>query len=158
VIRLRLIWVGKARARSPESQLCERYIKRLRIYANVDELTIKPLAGSNRDPEETRRKESERISAALDSRAWLALCDERGRQMTSPSLAGWLDARALDARPIDFVIGGAMGVAEDLRKRADFMLSFSSMTLPHALARVLLWEQLYRACCIRAGHPYHHEG
>ena len=87
------------------------------------------------------------------------LLDERGKQLTSPGLAKLIQQRREMSDPnIIFIVGGSMGVSPDLRQRANYVLSLSQMTLPHALARVIVLEQIYRALCIQASHPYHHEG
>jgi 23S rRNA (pseudouridine1915-N3)-methyltransferase len=88
--------------------------------------------------------------------ALLAVLDERGKMLSSPDfadmLAGWRDAGRSD---LALVIGGADGIAPELRARADFALSFGQMVWPHMLVRVMLSEQLYRAASILAGSPYH---
>jgi 23S rRNA (pseudouridine1915-N3)-methyltransferase len=84
------------------------------------------------------------------------LLDSRGRQMTSEAFAAWLGARRdQGTRHIAFAIGPADGWSGDARAKAQLLLSFGQMTLPHSLARLVLAEQLYRACTILAGHPYH---
>lgn len=84
------------------------------------------------------------------------LLDSRGRQMTSTAFAEWLGARRDEGiRHIAFAIGPADGWSEAARRRANLLLSLGPMTLAHALARVVLAEQVYRACTILAGHPYH---
>ncbi|MDJ0838547.1 MAG: 23S rRNA (pseudouridine(1915)-N(3))-methyltransferase RlmH [Acidobacteriota bacterium] len=155
-MRLKLIWVGRENRRDPESELCRRYRERLRPHGRLEETVIKSVQSGN--TEETREKESRKILDALDSRDFVVLCDERGKGQSSPELARFLEQRERDARRPVWIIGGAMGVSAALRQRADFMLSLSKMTLPHALARVVLLEQIYRAFTIKAGHPYHHEG
>ncbi len=85
----------------------------------------------------------------------VVLLDERGRQLTSKSLAERLSVWQSDGRNLSFVIGGPDGVPDTVRQRADFTWSLSGLTLPHGLARVLLAEQLYRAWSLQAGHPYH---
>lgn len=96
------------------------------------------------------------LENAVPDGAIMAVLDERGKDMTSPgfakTLAGWRDD---GRRDVAFVIGGADGVLPDLRKKADFSLSFGRMVWPHMLARVMLAEQLYRAAAILAGTPYH---
>ena len=77
--------------------------------------------------------------------------DERGRDLTTAQFA------ALLAEPTAFVIGGADGLDPAIKRRASVLLRLSSLTLPHALAQVILCEQLYRAATIRTGHPYHRE-
>lgn len=84
------------------------------------------------------------------------LLDSRGRQMTSQAFASWIAARRdQGTRQIVFAIGPADGWTDDARGKAQLLLSLGPMTLPHSLARLVLAEQLYRACTILAGHPYH---
>jgi 23S rRNA (pseudouridine1915-N3)-methyltransferase len=86
----------------------------------------------------------------------LVLLDSGGRQMTSESFAAWLGARRDEgARHIVFAIGGADGWTAAGRQRAQLLLSLGPMTLAHSLARLVMAEQIYRACTILAGHPYH---
>lgn len=155
--RILAVWVGREHKRDPETQLCQRYLERISRYFRIEQKVIKPLQTGSDDT--IRKRESEKILETIDNRDTLIMCDERGKQLSSPELAQWMGGRfdAADRRLV-FVIGGAMGVTDELRRRADFMLSLSRMTLPHALARVVLFEQIYRALSIRAGHPYHHEG
>jgi 23S rRNA (pseudouridine1915-N3)-methyltransferase len=99
--------------------------------------------------------EGELIVARLGQSEQVILLDERGRQMTSKSLAGKLSDWQIDGRDLCFVIGGPDGVADSCKQRADFTWSLSQLTLPHGLARVLFAEQLYRAHSLQTGHPYH---
>ena len=86
----------------------------------------------------------------------VVLLDSRGRQMSSEAFAGWLGARRDEgSQHIVFAVGGASGWTETARKRAQLLLSFGPMTLAHALARLVMAEQLYRAFTILTGHPYH---
>ncbi len=99
--------------------------------------------------------EGEQILSKLDSTEQVVLLDERGKPLTSKSLATKLSDWQSDARDLCFVIGGPDGVSESCRQRADFTWSLSTLTLPHGMARVLLSEQLYRAWTLQSGHPYH---
>ena len=99
--------------------------------------------------------EGEFILARLGDSEQLVLLDERGKQMTSKSLATKLHDWQSDGRDLCFVIGGPDGVSETVRRRADMAWSLSQLTLPHGLARVVLSEQLYRAWSLQTGHPYH---
>ena len=84
------------------------------------------------------------------------LLDSRGRQMSSEAFAGWLGARRDEgSQHIVFAVGGSSGWSETALKRAQLLLSFGPMTLAHALARLVMAEQLYRAFTILTGHPYH---
>ena len=88
--------------------------------------------------------------------AMLVLLDSRGRQMASESFAAWIGKqRDQGARQIVFAIGPADGWSDEARRRAQLLLSLGPLTMAHALARLVLAEQLYRACTILAGHPYH---
>ncbi len=83
--------------------------------------------------------------------------DERGRELSTRELADWLSTRVQQGQDLAFLIGGADGLAPEVLARSHFTLSLSRLTLPHALVRVLLSEQLYRAHCILTHHPYHRD-
>ena len=102
-------------------------------------------------------REAQRIRAQLPARCRLVVLDERGEDLATTALAQRLAAWQLEAAPVAIVIGGPDGIAPELRAQADQTLRLSSLTLPHALVRVLLAEQLYRAWSINAQHPYHRE-
>lgn len=99
--------------------------------------------------------EGELILGKLTPDERIVLLDERGKQLTSKTLAARLSDWQSDGRDLCFVIGGPDGVSERCRQRADFIWSLSDLTLPHGLARVLLAEQMYRAWSLASGHPYH---
>jgi 23S rRNA (pseudouridine1915-N3)-methyltransferase len=99
--------------------------------------------------------EGELILAKLSAMEQVILLDERGKQMTSKSLATRLSEWQTDGRDLCFIIGGPDGVSDTVRQRADRLWSLSELTLPHGMARVLLAEQLYRAWSLQTGHPYH---
>lgn len=109
------------------------------------------------DGARARRLEAARIVAAIPGGAVVVALDERGAQLTTRELAGWLSGWMAEGVSPAFVIGGPDGLDPDLGRRADRLLGLSRLTLPHALARVLLAEQLYRAACIIKGHPYHRD-
>ena len=104
-----------------------------------------------------REREAQRIREAVPPRARLVLLDERGSDLNSAKLASRLATWQQDAQAVALVIGGPDGVDDTLRAQAAETLRLSSLTLPHALVRVVLAEQLYRAWSINAGHPYHRE-
>jgi 23S rRNA (pseudouridine1915-N3)-methyltransferase len=99
--------------------------------------------------------EAARIRAAVPRDASLVALDERGKDWTTQQLADQLRRWRDSAEDVAFAIGGADGLDPDLKQKARTLLRLSSMTLPHALARVMLAEQLYRASSMLAGHPYH---
>lgn len=150
-------WVGKERGKEPEAALCSLYLERINLYLKAEERVVKPCVGGSADT--VRQKEGEKLAALLEPRDYLILLDERGKTLSSPGLAELIQGRRDQGDPrLVFLVGGAMGLCPSLRQRADFMLSLSKMTLPHALARVVIMEQVYRAMCIAHSHPYHHEG
>jgi 23S rRNA (pseudouridine1915-N3)-methyltransferase len=110
---------------------------------------------SGNDTKQAVAKEGERMCAALPSSAYVVALQVTGRAMTSEQLASFLQARANDGRDVVFCIGGPDGLATAIDTRADFKWSLSALTLPHALARVMVAEALYRAVSIVKGHPYH---
>lgn len=111
--------------------------------------------GKNDKSQRAMAAEGERILSKLGSTEQVVLLDERGKQLTSKSLAARLTDWQSVARDLCFVIGGPDGVSDSCRQRADFTWSLSPLTLPHGMARVLLSEQLYRAWTLQSGHPYH---
>lgn len=103
----------------------------------------------------TVKAEAERIRAALPKDAIKVIMDERGADPTSTKLAQQINRWGDQGRPIAFIIGGADGIDPGLKAEADFTLRLSSLTLPHAMARVLLLEQIYRSWSLLHNHPYH---
>jgi len=101
--------------------------------------------------------EGEQILSRIRANEKVVLLDERGKQLTSQSLATRLIDWQADGRYLCFVIGGPDGVTDACRQRADTIWSLSDLTLPHGLARVLFSEQMYRAWSLQTGHPYHRE-
>jgi 23S rRNA (pseudouridine1915-N3)-methyltransferase len=99
--------------------------------------------------------EASRIRSALPAGGVTVVLDERGKAMSTLQLARLLERWRQDGRDVTFVIGGADGIDDELKKEADLALALSALTLPHSLCRVLLAEQLYRAASVLAGHPYH---
>ncbi|HKU15030.1 MAG TPA: 23S rRNA (pseudouridine(1915)-N(3))-methyltransferase RlmH [Steroidobacteraceae bacterium] len=100
-------------------------------------------------------REGERMLAALPASCYVVALQIAGRSMSSEQLAKFLESRAQDGRDVAFCIGGPDGLAPKIDERADMRWSLSALTLPHALARVVLAEALYRAVSIIKRHPYH---
>jgi 23S rRNA (pseudouridine1915-N3)-methyltransferase len=109
------------------------------------------------DGARARQFEAERILAALPAGCLPVVLDERGAQVTTRELATWLHGWIGEGTPPAFVIGGADGLDASVKARAGKLLGLSKLTLPHAMARVILAEQVYRAVCIIKGHPYHRD-
>ncbi len=109
----------------------------------------------NESSQKAMAAEGEQILAKLVATEQVVLLDERGKELSSRTLAARLADWQSDSRDLCFIIGGPDGVPDTIRQRADFIWSLSQLTLPHGMARVLLAEQLYRAWSLQAGHPYH---
>lgn len=152
-MRLIVAAVGKPR-HAPVAAAIREYEDRARRYwpLHVYEVKDEPVRAAN--TELVRRREAERLTAAV-GHARLIACDVGGRQMSSSEFATWVQQLREAAVDAAFVIGGAYGLADELAQRATARLSFSSWTLPHELARLVLAEQLYRAGTILRGEPYH---
>lgn len=134
------------------------YARRLRSRLPVKLTEIEPgRRGKGIANERAMGEEGRRILAALDDDTHLVMLDERGQQRGSVALSEWLGERMRAGRGLAFAIGGPDGFAPQVRARAQETWSLSQLTLPHALVRVLLIEQLYRAVTLQDGHPYHRE-
>jgi 23S rRNA (pseudouridine1915-N3)-methyltransferase len=156
-MRVRVIAVG-TRAPGWVRTACEDYITRLgsHLPVTVTEIGLgsRPRGAS---AERAVAKEGERVLAAVRREDYVVALDERGTEFTTRELAAWLKARMQEGEDLAFVIGGPDGLAPEVLKRSRLRWSLSRLTLPHALARVLLAEQLYRAMSLIAGHPYHRD-
>lgn len=143
-MRLTVAWIGKSRD-GATGTLTEEYLKRLQRYVTAEGRELAEQSALLKLV--TRPGRTTPVVVLLDS---------RGKQLSSEELAALLrDHRDRGSQEIVFGIGPADGWSEDVRKRANILLSLGKMTLPHELARVVLTEQLYRAFTILAGHPYH---
>lgn len=150
-MRFWLAAVGRARADAARD-LFQDYAARLAPPLALREVEVKKRLPT----EDMKRQEGELLLAALPAASTLVVLDERGTALDSEAFARrigrWRDDGVAD---LAFVIGGADGHGEAIRKRADMLLSLGAMTWPHMLVRALIAEQLYRAQCILNGHPYH---
>lgn len=131
----------------------ERYEKRLRQPFNVEWVL---LPHSSKQGVEARQDESERILTKLDKADYVVLLDEAGRNITSPTLSAQLESQFNRSKRPVLIIGGAYGVDERVKARADFVWSLSKLVFPHQLIRLLLVEQIYRSQSIATGSSYHH--
>jgi len=132
------------------------FTKRISHYYPVDWLLISP-AKSN-DPLQLKKEEASSILKALLPNDVLILLDETGKMLSSPALAQLIQQKAnQSAHRIVFLIGGACGVSSEIKARAQFTWSLSELVFPHMLVRLILAEQVYRACSILANEKYHHD-
>ncbi|MFC5337151.1 23S rRNA (pseudouridine(1915)-N(3))-methyltransferase RlmH [Leucobacter denitrificans] len=131
----------------------DRYERRLRKPFDV---SWQLLPHSAREGDAARTEESDRLLDRVDRDAFLVLLDERGVNLDSPGLSGRLQGAFDIGRQVVLIIGGAYGVDDRVRARADLVWSLSKLVFPHQLVRLIVAEQLYRAQEIAAGRPYHH--
>jgi 23S rRNA (pseudouridine1915-N3)-methyltransferase len=139
-------------------EACADYIRRLGSQLKLTLVEIEPgPRRSGQSPRKAVETEARKLLTALRADEWVVALDERGTQMSTRELADWLAGRMREGRDLAFLIGGPDGFAAEVAARSDTTLSLSRFTLPHALARVVLAEQLYRAMTILSHHPYHRE-
>lgn len=146
---IKILAVGKKVDRNLVDAI-DDYQKRLRPPFNVDWVYV---SYSARDGLEARQNESEALLKHISDRDYVILLDERGKQMTNAELTNELTTHD----NVVVVIGGAYGVNDELRQRANVVLSLSKLVFPHQLVRLILIEQIYRSQAIYNGLPYHHE-
>ena len=151
-MNLTILAIGKMKKNSPEQSLIDFYVRNTLWSVKIIELDEKrSLAG-----DALKESESNLLLKHVPPKSKIVVLDERGKNISSPEfseqLVRWQDTGFQD---VVFLIGGADGHAPFLRQKADLLLSFGKMTLPHMLMRVVLCEQLYRAYTISIGHPYH---
>lgn len=133
----------------------EEYVRRLRNYTDFKLVEVKDAVGKSVPDAVAMAREGEQLLAAVPRGGWIILMDAGGRQMSSPSLADYLQAQLEAHGDLVFFIGGPLGFDPALASAAHERLALSPMTFPHELARVVLLEQLYRAFTILHGEPYH---
>lgn len=158
-MKFSILTIGKLKEAYLRDGVAE-FVKRLRPYGGVTitELNESKIGDKPSDADRQRvvEEEGERLLKLVNDRSWLVVLDVYGKTMSSEALAAKVAELELDGiSEMTFVIGGAFGVSEKLRNTARLRLSFSPMTFTHQMVRLLLVEQLYRACKINRGEPYH---
>ena len=151
-MKIEIIAVGRLK-RGPLFEMAEEYQKRLKWP-----LKIHQIESRYNDGRQANIEENEKIASKVDDNAFVIVMDERGNGLKSLDFAQTIQKiQDNGTDKIQFIIGGAEGLSDDMRGRANLLLSFGQQTWPHMLARVMLLEQVYRAQQILAGHPYHRE-
>lgn len=158
-MKVTIVCVGRIKEKFYKDALAE-YEKRLGKYCKfeivevADEMT--PDGASAAQEEQIKEKEAGRILSKIKEDAYVCALEIAGKRLSSESFAEWIEKAAVSGKSsLTFVIGGSLGLHSSVSKRADFALSFSDMTFPHQLMRVILSEQIYRAFRIINGEPYH---
>lgn len=149
--------IGKGHERTVELGVND-FTKRISNYFPISwKIVPTPRYTSSTPPDEQKKKEAAVVLKMIDAKDYLILLDEKGKMLTSPQLAAFLQQRANESkRNLIFLIGGAFGVDETVLQRADLRWSLSPLTFPHQLVRLILAEQVYRACTINRNEKYHH--
>ena len=153
--RATLVAVGAVKGWADEG--CRDYLQRLRRYFPVEVVEVSEEDLNRRTPEEVLAAEAGRLLKKIPAGAYvIALDREKGEPFSSEKLARRLNSLGLSGRShVAFVLGGPLGLSPEVLARADALVSFGPVTLPHALARVVLLEQVYRAAKINRGEKYH---
>ena len=152
-MRLAVALVGKSKCAWAESAV-EDYARRLRRHGSLEVRVAKPEKFRG-DVESVRAAEADRLLKLVRPREQLVALDERGEGLDTHGFSAMLESLALEGTVV-FAIGGAYGLHARVRHRAQRVVRLSDLVLNHEVARVVLYEQLYRAAAIRAGIPYHH--
>ena len=155
-MKFTIIAVGRLKERF-WTDACAEYLKRLQPYAKTAVLEVADVDPAKAGGEAAAvEREGAAILKAVPDKAHVIVLAIDGKQRTSEGISERIDRLGLDGKSeLVFVIGGSCGVSDAVRSRADELLSFGPITLPHNLARVVLLEQLYRACKISRHEPYH---
>jgi 23S rRNA (pseudouridine1915-N3)-methyltransferase len=155
-MKFRLFWV-RSNADAEFAAAIDRYTDRIRHFFPIEVTEVAPERGRQSQSDVSiMRAESARLLAAIPDRGYTIVLDERGQSLDSLKFAAWVERLTMDhPHGINFVMGGDVGLADSIRQRADRLLSLSAMTLPHQIARVVLLEQIYRACTLMRNIPYH---
>ena len=155
---VRILCVGKLKEAYFEDA-CAEFQKRLSRYCTLELVEVPdekaPESLHPKDEQQVLEKEGRRLIKAIGEKDFVVALAIDGKQMTSEAFAAFLEERECAARPLTFVIGGSLGLSPEVYARADARLSFSKMTFPHRIARLLLLEQLYRGFKIRRNETYH---
>jgi len=153
-MRIVVAVVGKPRDTGLAAAIHD-YETRAARYWPLDVREVREESGRSLSNEQVRAREAERLAATVPSGAHVVTCELGGRAMTSDEFAQWVQRRREEAKDLAFVVGGANGLGEAVRKLAETRLALAPWTLPHEIARLVLAEQLYRAGTIVRGEPYH---
>ena len=138
-----------------EKKALDFYRKQIPNNVKLSFAEVKPVASKSMSEEETVRNEASEILNQIDQTAFIILWDRKGDLISSESLAKLFQKKIDLSQNINMIIGGAYGASSELSAKADLVLSASHLTFPHRLFKILLMEQIFRACAINRNHPYH---
>jgi len=149
---IKIIVVGQLKEKYLK-EATEEYLKRIKKYTNIEIIEVKDEGLV--EPEKALKLEKEKIAKHLTGKEYLITMEIEGKSFTSLEFAEKLDQIQIQNSNITFIIGGSYGLLDELKKQSNLALSFSKMTFPHQLFRVLLLEQIYRAYKINNNESYH---
>ncbi|HXA19947.1 MAG TPA: 23S rRNA (pseudouridine(1915)-N(3))-methyltransferase RlmH [Thermoanaerobaculia bacterium] len=155
-MKLTLLW-PRSTADAELAAVAERYFSRIKHFFPIEIIEVVPRRGRQTESDVAiMRAHSALLLRAIPAQGHVVALDERGRSIDSLKFAKWLERLMIDQpHGVIFVMGGDVGLDQSVRQRADDVLCLSAMTLPHQLARVVLLEQIYRACTLMRNIPYH---
>ncbi|RQD76720.1 MAG: 23S rRNA (pseudouridine(1915)-N(3))-methyltransferase RlmH [Candidatus Syntrophonatronum acetioxidans] len=158
-MRVKIIGVGKVKEKYLQEGMKE-YLKRLQPYARVEIIEVPdekiPEGASPGEEERVKKKEGEKVLKKLDPGAYTVVLALEGTPFSSEEWAWHLEKLTREGQSnINFIIGGTLGLSPEVKKKGDLLLSFSPLTFPHQLMRLILLEQIYRSFKIIRGEPYH---
>ncbi len=152
-----LVFIGKTQSKHFLAGITD-YAERIGHYMPFEIKVIPELRNTKNITEnQQKEKEGEALLKLLQPSDYVVLWDEHGRELRSVELATWLQGKGNSVRRLVFVIGGPYGFSSEVYKRSNEKLSLSKLTFSHQMVRLIATEQLYRACTIIKGEPYHHE-
>ena len=158
MLNIRVICVGKSKEKYWDAAYAE-YLKRLRAYCSPEVIEVRearlPANASPADERNVIDAEGRDILGRISGGDFVIALDIRGKEFSSEELARKISDISFNNSRICFIIGGSLGLSDEVKERADLRLSFGKITLPHQLARVVLLEQIYRAFKINSGEAYH---
>ena len=160
MLNIKIICVGKLKEKYWQDA-CAEYMKRLGAYCRAEIIEVKeeklPAAASAADEQHVIDEEGRGILSSVSKGDYVIALDVKGRELSSEEMAGRLSEISFAHSSVIFIIGGSLGLSNEVKERADLRQSFGKITLPHQLARVVALEQIYRAFKINAGEIYHKE-
>ena len=156
-MKLQFINIGKPHDAALKKAI-DDFTRRVNNYYKAEWIIIPPLKNAaSLSPNILKEQEAQALLSKLEKDDFLVLLDETGKQLSSVELANFISQKAnTSTRSLVFLIGGAFGVSDAVKQRANFSWSLSKLVFPHMIARLILAEQVYRACTILRNEKYHH--
>lgn len=156
-MKIEFLLVGKTTSKIFAEGM-DDYVKRINHYLSFSCVVIPELKNTkNLTEAQQKTAEGELILKKIASDDYLVLLDEHGKELRSIEFATWIEKKQYNTRKLVFVVGGPYGFSDEVYQRCNEKISLSKMTFSHQMIRLIFTEQVYRACTIIKGEPYHHE-